>query len=234
MATTVDICNMALSRLGDRATVASIDPPEGSAQAGHCAQWYPIARDVALEAHSWGFTTVRATAPAIYDNPQPGWLYAYARPNDCLKVLKVVRGQFSDEWWLTDGEPYTVETDLVSGAPIILTNIADATIVYQRRITDTDMFPPTFVSALAWLLASYLAGPIIKGAAGRSAGETCYKAWIGEKMQAAGLDSNQSRRRRAHRPDSIMARGYGRPLNQCAAPIIGPFGWYAYPSSFNG
>ena len=33
MSSVVDICNIALSRLGDRATVTSIDPPEGSAQA---------------------------------------------------------------------------------------------------------------------------------------------------------------------------------------------------------
>ena len=45
MASAVDICNLALSHLGDTATVASLDPPEGSAQAEHCARFYPVARD---------------------------------------------------------------------------------------------------------------------------------------------------------------------------------------------
>ena len=43
MATSVDICNLALSILGDDATVVSITPPAGSDQAGHCARWYPVA-----------------------------------------------------------------------------------------------------------------------------------------------------------------------------------------------
>ena len=40
MASEVEICNLALARLGDAATVVSIDPPEGSAQAEHCAMFY--------------------------------------------------------------------------------------------------------------------------------------------------------------------------------------------------
>ena len=36
MASDVQICNIALAHLGDTATVASINPPEGSAQAEHC------------------------------------------------------------------------------------------------------------------------------------------------------------------------------------------------------
>ena len=55
MASEVDICNLALGHLGDNATVSSISPPEGSAQAEHCARFYPIARDALLEMHNWNF-----------------------------------------------------------------------------------------------------------------------------------------------------------------------------------
>ena len=48
MSTPVDICNLALARLGDEANVQSISPPDGSTQAALCAQFYPIARDTAL------------------------------------------------------------------------------------------------------------------------------------------------------------------------------------------
>ena len=51
MSSVVDICNIALSRLGDRATVTSIDPPEGSAQADHCRRFYPIALKTILAAY---------------------------------------------------------------------------------------------------------------------------------------------------------------------------------------
>ena len=45
MATEVDICNIALAHLGDDATIASLSPPEGSAQAEKAARFYPIARN---------------------------------------------------------------------------------------------------------------------------------------------------------------------------------------------
>lgn len=231
----IDICNLALSRLGDRATVASIDPPEGSAQADHCARFYPIARDVALEAHAWGFNTVRLTQAAVLVNPQPGWLYAYAKPDDCIKVLKVIPSIYVDEWWLCDSAAYTRELEELTGQEIILTDVAEATIVYQRTIEDTNIFPPQFVSALAWLLASYLAGPVIKGDAGRKAGQTCYNAWMTEMRQAASLDANQSKKRRNHIPDAMRARGGSPPYGMIPdAPIIGTYGWYAFPSSYNG
>jgi hypothetical protein len=59
VASEVDICNLALGHIGDSATVSSINPPEGSAQAEHCSRFYPIARDSLLEMHNWGFATKR-------------------------------------------------------------------------------------------------------------------------------------------------------------------------------
>ena len=65
MATEVDICNLALAHLGDDATIASIKPPEGSAQAEKAARFYPIARDTLLDMHTWNFAMKRATIPSV-------------------------------------------------------------------------------------------------------------------------------------------------------------------------
>ena len=73
MASPVDICNTALAYLGDVANVVSIDPAEGSAQAEHCARFYPLARDALLEMHDWGFAT-RRVALAGLANPTTQWL----------------------------------------------------------------------------------------------------------------------------------------------------------------
>src|SRR5437868_3345326 len=89
MSSEVEICNMALSHLGDSATVASIDPPEGSSQAEHCQRWYPIARNALLEMHDWGFATTRALLAEVVSQ-FPQWRHSYARPSDCLKVLAVL------------------------------------------------------------------------------------------------------------------------------------------------
>ena len=65
MASVVAICNTALSHIGDSANVTSIDPPDGSAQAGYCATFYPIALSAILEMASWGFATARSTLAAL-------------------------------------------------------------------------------------------------------------------------------------------------------------------------
>lgn len=88
MSTDVDICNLALSLLGDSATVASLTPPEGSAQAEHCAQFFPIAFAALMEAHPWSWAT-RRIALAPLEIAHPGWNYSYSYPADAARVLSV-------------------------------------------------------------------------------------------------------------------------------------------------
>lgn len=232
MASPVDICNMALAYLGDKATVSSIDPPEGSAQAGQCATFFPIALDMALEARRWGFNTVRSTNNPIMQNPQPNWLYAYAVPDNCLKILKVIPAQFAAAWWsITDDSfRYTREIEELTGQDVILTNVVNAVIVYQIRITDTSRLPAQFIDAVAWLLASKIAGPIVKGDAGRKAAQSAMQAYMQAVSVAALLDAQQSKPNTRRVPDSIRARSGGWSNRAwCDAPVAGPYGDYAYP-----
>lgn len=159
MASEVEICNLALSHLGDSATVASINPPEGSAQAEHCQKWYPVARNALLEMHDWSFATTRALLAEL-SNTWPQWQHAYARPSDCLKILSILPSSASSA--CTTGQEYVAETDS-SGGQIILTDQADAMVRYTRVITDTSKFSPLFTDTLGWYLSTYLAGPVLKG-----------------------------------------------------------------------
>jgi hypothetical protein len=52
MSSVIDICNLALSHIGQAADVSSIDPPENSIEAEYCARFYPMARDTLLEAYA--------------------------------------------------------------------------------------------------------------------------------------------------------------------------------------
>ncbi len=58
--TNVDICNMALSLIGEAPTLTSITLPAGSPHAALCALWFPKAREQALSAHDWTFASARA------------------------------------------------------------------------------------------------------------------------------------------------------------------------------
>ena len=55
MASAVDICNLALGHIGNKAEITAIVPPDGSAEAAQCGKFYPIARDECLSEFDWGF-----------------------------------------------------------------------------------------------------------------------------------------------------------------------------------
>lgn len=185
MAAEVDICNTALSHLGDEATVAAITPPDGSVQAGHCARWYPMARDELLERHTWRINTLRGDLALSPIAPPDGWAFAYQAPNLMLKPIAVIapsalpnfiswwQGVFTQDMQVTsnlvdvlNSQDYIVEENPVDGTPIIYTNVETAILIYSKIVTDTSKFSPLFTAALARLLASKLAGPIVKGETG--------------------------------------------------------------------
>jgi hypothetical protein len=210
MSSEVSICNLALAHLGDRATVASIDPPEGSVQAEHCATFYPIARDQLLQAHAWRFATGRVALADLslsYPPPSP-WSFSYAQPDNCLRILGLLAPDAT-----YDDETQDYDTEVGTGdAPLIYTHIEDAVCRYTRRVTDTTRFDPLFVTALSYMLASYLAGPVIKGSEGVSMADAMLKKAYGFIGQAQQSDANQRRntnwRDETRRlPSSIAARG---------------------------
>lgn len=202
MASEVDIANLALSRLGDDATVASLYPPEGSMQAEHCARFYPLARDTLLEMHAWSFATRRAQLAAL-SAPVQHWDYAYAIPADCMVILAVLPPDAADDYQVQE---YRRET-APNGNAIVITNQPAATLLYQARATDTTKFSPLFIDTLAWLLASYLAGPILKGDAGMKASQQFYMAALQTLGRATASDANQQHGQPAHNPGWMSARG---------------------------
>lgn len=201
MASVVDIANLALSHLGEDATISSIDPPEGSAEAEHAAMFYPQARDALLEMHEWRFATKRVLL-ALTTSDTFEWGYAYALPSNMLRALAVLPETASAE---DDGEDYDQQLDS-DAVQIILTNCEEASLKYTARVTDTTRFPPLFVEALSWLLASHLAGPIIKGEAGRKVAAGCLQTAMAFLTQAKVSDANQRKVEPEHSPAWIGGR----------------------------
>lgn len=201
MASEVDICNLALARLGDNATVASIDPPEGSAQAEHCARFYAVARDSLLEMHAWKFATRRVLLAKLTVESWD-WSFAYAEPAGALKLLGVLSATASND---DETQPYEAES-AANGTAIILTNQEGASLRFVARVTDTTKFSPLFVDALAWLLASYLAGPVLKGDAGAAMAKACLQSFMLAFSNARVSDANQRKVRPEHTPTWIAGR----------------------------
>lgn len=201
MSSEVDICNLALSHLGDEASVSSIDPAEGSAQADHCAIFYPIARDLMLEKHPWKFATRRVLLSPV-DVDLWEWGHAYAEPNLCVRLLSILPADAP-----TEAEPQEYDAmSAASGAAVILTDQELASLVYIHKVTDTSRYPALFVDALSRLLASYLAGPVLKGEAGTAQAKEQLRLFMLAFGAATTADANQRRVRPEHQPSWISGR----------------------------
>lgn len=195
MANVVDICNLALANLGDDATISTIDPPEGSVQAGHCAMFYPIARDALLQNPicAWSFATRRVVLAPLVSN-STDWAFAYAVPTDLLRVVKL--------------HPHLPnrKTQLTLAGGVIYTNQDSAELEYIARVDDPAVFPPLFVIALSWQLASMISGPMIKGKEGAEQAQN--SAIMSERylMLAAEADAKSRSVVVEHMPDWLAAR----------------------------
>lgn len=206
MASEVSICNLALAHLGDEATVTSIDPAEGSAQAEHCARFYPIARDTVLESHTWSFATRRIPLVELADETAPGsWGFVYQRPNDVMRSVAVLLpGALDDE----ESEEF-VEESIEGDVQIILSNAEDAWLRYIVRVIDTTKYSALVVNAIARLLASMLAGPLIKGDAGMKIGVAQLERYEKVELPKAKAADANARKKDTYRdfvPSSIKAR----------------------------
>ena len=184
MASAVDICNLALARIGDIANVQAIDPPEDSAQGAHCARFYPMARESMLESYDWAFSRARITLTPIDTDDVTAWAYTYAMPTTALRAINVLIPESESP------QEFELERD-ASGVTAIRTNAANAVLRYTLKVTDTALYSPLFIDALAWLLASYLAGPIIKGDAGAAMAKNCLQAYLLAFAKATASDANQ-------------------------------------------
>ena len=189
MATEVDICNLALAHLGDDATIASLNPPEGSAQAEKAARFYPIARNTLLEVHTWNFAAKRGNL-ALTANTLDQWDYAYVAPADMMTPVAVISPTAQNDYAtrMSSGDTpggitsnysptivagqYTPQQFAVEGT-LIYTNQENAMLRYQAAVTDASAFSPLFVITMSWHLASMLAGPVIKGDQGAAEAKRC-------------------------------------------------------------
>lgn len=183
MATEVDICNMALSFLGDRATLTSIDPPEGSAQAEHCARFYPMALQELLSVMPWSFATKRSEL-AEFSDEIPGTAFAYALPFDCLSIQAVYSksGRIMNKWTL---ERAGVARGILTDEPI-------SYVRYTSVDVPSSIFSPTFALALAHLLASKLAGSMVTGSSGQELAQAQIKLYELYMNKAKLEDARQS------------------------------------------
>jgi hypothetical protein len=222
MASKVDICNLALSHIAQGVSITSIEPPDGTIFAEHCAQHYPTARDMCLELHEWTFATTRQLLASV-DLPAEvtQWQYAYDLPTGVIRPLAVLLPESIDD---TQGQPYRIEVDALTDDRIVLTNVKDATMKYIRRVDDPVQYTPAFVNALSWLLAHFIAGPITKKNALVDLCEKKWQHWMDVARGVNAQSSDESAYKR-HVPEHIRVRDNVGNLIHAGSP------WEPFPAN---
>jgi hypothetical protein len=204
MASVVDIYNMALSQLR-AGTVNSVD--DVTVQAKQCALHYPIALEQALGDSLWGFNHAVTALAQLTEATVFGWTYCWQYPSDCVRINKVVRNledvaadtgvvvssRLYDHRFRSANDLPSVEYRVynVDGTQVIATKESELRIDYRLRVTNTQMFTAEFVTALASLLASMVAIPIVglkDGRELRTESLTLYNAF---KSKAAANSLNE-------------------------------------------
>ena len=139
------------------------------------------------------------TAGAAGHNPSTLWAYAYAKPSDCLVPRRIVTG--IDEYKEDDSADFEIEGDT------LMTDKQDATLIYTRPIADPTKYTPSFVTAVGYKLAAFLAGPIIRGEAGTNASQALHKIAKTKVDEAMSLDANRRWSKGYYTPSMVAARG---------------------------
>lgn len=203
--TAVQICNLALARLGENPNVGSIGDlslatGDASANAAYCALFYNQALQTLLDKHAWSFATATAALVAA-DNANPFWSYAYQLPTDFLGVIAVREPVNADAASWVGGQNYALESG------VLYSNLPAAVLVYTSGVAlDPAQFPPLFTEALAVLLASYLAGPVLKGDVGVAAQNRMLSVFALAFKEAVESDGQYRKVGLGYVPEGVLAR----------------------------
>lgn len=226
MTDTLSIWNLALSHIGNKAGLSTASPPYDSREAQLCGQYWPLARRFAIAKCKPAWARVRVAAALIdLGDYQPSqWVYSYAKPSGCIEIIGVYEPEASRD---EDRKPSRVETwnDGTDDYDVIYTNVETAVIRYLKDIEDTSRFPPSFVQGVSYLLAAYLAGPLIKGSDGAKMSEALEQKAIAYLSLSETHDANQDSAEHIfadgnHGSSWLNARGFGGAQLTEDAPIL--------------
>lgn len=169
MASVVQICNLALTRLGEDQIISLT---EDSKAARLCNLHFEPLRDAVLRDHIWNFALSRAELALSTSSPVFGYAYKFALPTDCVRVVKQ---QYED-----------VEYKIEGG--FLLSDDSASKILYVKRETDPSKFDALFIDALAARMAAELAYPLTGSVSQSQTMFQIYKQKLSDARTADGQE----------------------------------------------
>ncbi|HDG7970536.1 TPA: hypothetical protein ACQ8NQ_002984 [Klebsiella pneumoniae] len=195
MASVINICNIALARIGNSRTINSLT--EKTKEAYTCNLFYESMRDAVLADNDWNFAMSRVVL-ADLGAPAPGWLFRYQYPTDCARIAAILPKWFTGSHIVLQDKPvFEVGSNEDGTGRVIHTNESQAVLLYVKSITDPTMFDALFADALSWRMAAEIAMPIAANASLGQQAMANYQQVLTAAMQRS-LDE-------AHEPQQAMS-----------------------------
>lgn len=199
MASSTEICNLALSHLGVGKEIAALET-ERSQEASACRRFFDLARDEALRDFAWPFATKIIALGLVEEEPNDEWNYAYRYPTDCLNLRRILSGTRNDT--RQTRVPHRIARD--DSGRLIYTDTENAEAEYTILVDDPEQYPPDFTMALSLLIASYIA-PRVTGGDPFKMGDRALRLYALsiEKARANSINEEQTE----EHPESEFIRG---------------------------
>ena len=185
MTSIVEICNLALDRLGSK-NIMALD--ESSKQARTCNNCYEAIRDATLRDYPWQFATKRHTFAQLAATPEYEYDHAYSLPSDFIRLVELY--EMDSESWEIEDNKIVCNVDTLYGK-------------YIYRLTDPTKFAPDFVIAYSKHMAAHMAYKITGD---RNLAQEVRGEYVGLLGMSEFVDSSEQSDQKLAAEDWISAR----------------------------
>lgn len=151
--TSVEICNLALARIGVKAFIDDLDDT-ARIEAIVCKQLYTPSLESMLVMFPWDFAQGITQLGGSLSDPRNGWLYMYTLPSRVLQPIRLQTDGVIFPQTSSERIPFQIGWDSTTSSVVLMTNAESPYLVFTRRITDPTVLPPYFTDALSWKIAA--------------------------------------------------------------------------------
>lgn len=184
----VQICNLALARIGVTDGIAALS--DNTAEARACSLIYEPCRDDLIGSYDWPFARRSAALGLVAEDPAEGWAYSFRVPSDCLVARKI-----------DQDAPYAIAGD--GSGRLLYANLTEATLAYTARIDDVGLLPHQVAMALAWRMAVELAPALAKTESAADRAQVNYQRALATALHTC---LNEPRQSAAADAEAVAAR----------------------------
>lgn len=184
----VQICNLALARIGVTDGIAALS--DNLAEARACQLAYEPCRDDLIGSYDWPFARRSAALGLVAEDPTEEWGYSFRVPSDCLLARRI-----------DQGGDYEIAGD--SSGRLLYANAEAVTLSYTARIDDVGLIPHQVAMALAWRMAVELAPALAKTESAADRAQVNYQRALATALHTC---MNEPRKPAAADAEAVAAR----------------------------